>query len=455
MIFINTVNDTPTTPTLHTPLYNSEITTLYTELVVNNATDPENELIHYIFELDTVNTFDGTHKRSPDPISETPDTTGWPVNELLDNTWYYWRTKASDGLGESSWMNGRFFVNQFNDAPGTPKALNPGDNSWVGNLQPTLEVYPVVDIDGDTLSYEFEIYQANKHGESFERIMTGSSNTTNWQLDQQLGESGNYYWHARAIDEHGLAGEWGELVMFFADSDGINDKPDIKLKHLKYKHGDVLAIHKYENEHRNNIQDGESFVEIKWKDNDPDSNAIISLYFDTDRSGEDGLLITQNILEDPDGQLDSYLWDISMMSPGVYYVYAVIDDGFSTTIDYSRNAVVIGNGGGLPFLLFNAPGVSNEGKRNQLAKIEWRDLDYNSNASISFYFDADNTGFDGSLIVSDLEEDLDGKDDKYMWNVSAIPDGEYFIYAIISDGVDTYRVYAEEPFTIRHGNNGN
>jgi hypothetical protein len=465
LIFVNTINDAPTTPTLQAPLDNNEITTLYTDLVVNNASDPEAESIYYLFEIDTVNTFDSANKQSSDLITETPNLTGWSVNQLFDNGWYYWRAKASDGLAESAWVNGRFFVNQFNDAPSTPIALNPGDGAWVGSLQPTLEVYPATDIDGDTLSYEFEVYKTNNQNGNYELVITGVSNTTNWQLDMPLNETGNYYWHARAIDEHGLTGEWGELTLFFADDDGINDAPTIKLKYLKYEHDDVFALHKYKNqhcdnnehnnnEHNNDNEDDEaSFVEIRWKDRDADSNANISLYFDTDRSGENGTLITQNILEDPDGQSDHYSWDISQMVDGIYYVYAVIDDGFSSSVAYSRNVVVIGDGGGLPFLLLNSPSVENEGTRNQRAKIEWRDIDVNSNASISLYYDSDNTGFDGSLIIDAIEEDADNAADKYLWDISMMPDGEYFIYAIISDETSSYRAYAKEPFTIHHGQN--
>ena len=479
MMFINTVNDAPTAPTLQAPLNNSEIATLYTDLVVNNASDAEAEPLHYLFELDTVNTFDSTNLQRSNPIAETPGETGWSVNTLLDNSWYFWRAKASDGLAESAWVDGRFFVNQFNDAPGAPTALNPGDNAWTGSLQPTLEVYPAIDIDGDTLSYEFSIYKAVNHGGNYELITTGISSTTNWQLDIPLGETGYYYWHARAVDEHGLAGEWGQLVMFFADNDNINDAPTIRLKKLKYEHGDVLAIHKYENKHCNDSSQGNSdehrndsehhkdnsdgnsnehcthnrdtsFVEIKWQDRDPDSNAHISLYFDTDRSGEDGTLITRGIPEDPDDLFDRYLWNTSQTAPGIYYIYAIIDDGYSTYIEYSSNAVIIGDGGGLPFLVFNSLKMENEGKRNQHAKIEWSDLDYNSNASISFYYDTDKTGFDGTLIVGSIEEDPDGRADKYRWDVSGLAEGEYFIYAIISDETDSYRVYANEPFSIKH-----
>ncbi len=463
-IFINTLNDAPLSPTLNTPFDGEEITSLTADLFVNNSTDPENEAIQYSFELDTMNTFDSINKQSSAAISETLNVTGWSVNNLIDNSWYYWRAKASDGFAESLWVNGQFFVNQFNDAPGVPEALNPGNQAWVGSLQPTLEVYPAIDIDGDNLNYEFEVYEIINN--EYALFAAGGSDTPFWQLDVSLDESGYYYWHARAIDEHGLTGEWGKLMTFYADSDGINNSPVISLKRLKYENGEALAIHKAEsrrndkqsnrNEHSSIDDNEENYVEIKWNDYDPDSNARISLYYDTDVYGEDGILITQNMLEDPDGDFDQYKWDVSQMAPGIYFVYAIIDDGNSISVDYSNNPVIVGDGGGLPFIVFKSPEVENEGKRNQHAMIAWQDLDNNSNASISLYYDMDNIGFDGILITDTLKEDPDGKADRLLWDTSALTEGSYYIYATISDESSSYRVYAKQPFKIKQNNkNGN
>ncbi len=84
---------------------------------------------------------------------------------------------------------------------------------------------------------------------------------------------------------------------------------------------------------------------LKWKDADCDSNAAIAIYYDTDDSGADGTLIVSGLFEDPDGDADRLLWDTSALPEGVYFVYAVIDDGrhapvtvyagYPVTIDHS------------------------------------------------------------------------------------------------------------------------
>jgi len=67
---------------------------------------------------------------------------------------------------------------------------------------------------------------------------------------------------------------------------------------------------------------------IRWSDADPDDNAAISLYYDTDGSGADGILIVSGLSEDPDGEGDDeYVWHTAGIAEGEYYVYAVIDDG--------------------------------------------------------------------------------------------------------------------------------
>ncbi len=64
---------------------------------------------------------------------------------------------------------------------------------------------------------------------------------------------------------------------------------------------------------------------IRWVDDDVDHNALISLYYDNDQTGQDGQLIVSGLYED-DFQ-DYYTWDTTNLAPGDYYIYAVIDDG--------------------------------------------------------------------------------------------------------------------------------
>lgn len=79
--------------------------------------------------------------------------------------------------------------------------------------------------------------------------------------------------------------------------------------------------------------------------------------------------------------------------------------------------------------------------------ITWTASDANDNASISLYYDTDHIGYDGLEIITGLTED---SDTGYLWDVSGIDEGEYYIYAVISDGRDTASVYSPGQITVRH-----
>ena len=67
--------------------------------------------------------------------------------------------------------------------------------------------------------------------------------------------------------------------------------------------------------------------------------------------------------------------------------------------------------------------------------IAWRDKDTDNDAAISFYYDTDDRGRDGTLIVDGLNED--DETDSYTWDTSGIAEGKsYYIYAKIDDGVN-------------------
>ena len=424
--FVNTVNDAPSAPTINTPAIGSELLFIDVEMAVNNGTDPENEPVYYYFELDKTNTFDTPAKQMASRIPASTDGfTRWAVLGLTDNTWYYWRAKASDDLADSAWVTGNFFVNTVNDAPSIPTPNNPGQGGWIGTLDPLLTVNPATDVDEDVLSYEFEIYRARKDGTIRNRIAFGSSTTTSWRAQPALPKAGRYAWIARTVDEHGLASDWMPYVYFFADEDGINDTPRIRLRKLK-------------------INDSGDTVSIRWSDDDPDSNARISLYYDTNDNGAEGVLIVNNLAEDPDKKADKYLWDITTIPAGAYYVYAVIDDGNSQAVSVAPNYILVGDGGGKPFIELTRPKKAVTKSVGNKLRIKWNDVDADSNATIALYWDTDRIGFDGTLIIAGINEDPDGRrKDAYRWPIpNGMAPGTYYIYAIITDGTDTYQDYA-------------
>lgn len=305
--FVNTANDAPLSPVIVAPLPGSEVGEQIVELAAGNAIDIDGDEVTYTFELDTANTFDSPGKMVSGSLAEDAGVTRWTVSGLTDNTRYYFRVRASDGTAESPWVMGNFLVNVTNDLPSLPTVKNPGQGAWVQSLTPTLEVTSSLDIDGDALSYEFEIYE----GGSFSKLVAqGASSEPRWVLPFELSNDRWYSWRAQAADEHGAVSGWVSAT-FFTDSNGVNDPPEIV---LKAPLGSIYTR-------------GEPVL-VNWEDSDPDSNAEISLAYSSDQVG--ATLIASGLAEDPDGADDSFLWDPSGVPEGVYTIRATIADAAST-----------------------------------------------------------------------------------------------------------------------------
>lgn len=79
--------------------------------------------------------------------------------------------------------------------------------------------------------------------------------------------------------------------------------------------------------------------------------------------------------------------------------------------------------------------------------IKWNYTDeYSSSASLSLYYDTNNSGYNGTLIKSGI----DPTNEQYTWNTSNMGNGTYYIYATFSDGLNNNRTYARWPIVIDH-----
>jgi len=180
---------------------------------------------------------------------------------------------------------------------------------------------------------------------------------------------------------------------------------------------------------------------IQWNANSPShSGASISLYYDTDNNGYDGELITSSLIE---GTHTSYTWDSLPIPSGDYYIYAKIDDGVTPPLyDYGNGKITINK----------SPGISLNPSTNAAANtsylITWTAADVDDQATIAIYYDEDSSGFNGTLIADNLQENVDSS---YTWDTSALAERDYYLYAIIDDGINppVYH-YASGKVIVRH-----
>ncbi len=88
--------------------------------------------------------------------------------------------------------------------------------------------------------------------------------------------------------------------------------------------------------------------------------------------------------------------------------------------------------------------------RGESVNLAWTDEATGVNATISLYMDVDTGGEDGVLVASGIAEDADGVADRYNWDVSAVAEGSYYVYAVMSDGVNSVTSYGNSKITIDH-----
>jgi len=216
--------DGPTAPVLISPIDGAEITELSPDLLLENATDPQNEVLLYDFELfeDELMTVLVTQVFGvqEDPSGET----FWKVDvQLTEDQEYWWHARANDPWTPGDWsVLENFTLNEFNDSPtDAPELVYPIDGQVVTVFQPELEWTQVEDPNGDVVSYDVVVYaddEVTVVAEVF-GVPDSGNPTSTWVVDVALADDSDYWWTARAVDDEGATGAWAEAETFFLTTD--------------------------------------------------------------------------------------------------------------------------------------------------------------------------------------------------------------------------------------------
>jgi len=222
-------NNAPTAPAVNSPPDNGSVATLTPILSVSNGSDPDDHGLTYLFEVYADQALAEKVVESG-TVLEGENTTAWtiPTATLDDNTPYWWRAMAHDGISASEWMpTARFFVNLENDQPSAPVASAPPHEAEVTSLQPTLEVTNASDQDGDALTYRFEVYDnPSLTGDPLVSgtVSEGSGGTTAWEVPTELQDDAYYWWQVQATDNTEPS-EWSAPSKFFVNT--ANNAPEL------------------------------------------------------------------------------------------------------------------------------------------------------------------------------------------------------------------------------------
>ena len=219
------VEGAPSAPSLYSPKQGEDVETLTPGLIVNNASDPNDDQLTYEFELYSDSSLTNLIASSG-TIPEGTNTTSWQLPiELQENAVYYWRARAYDGRLYGEWMSpASFRVNLVNEPPTAPTLSSPADNYNVDSLTPVLTVNNASDPDSSNLTYNFELALDVDFTQIVSSVIgiSEGQGTTSWQVPISLNENTSYYWRAQA-DDWLIEGPWMTPARFFVNT--ANDAP--------------------------------------------------------------------------------------------------------------------------------------------------------------------------------------------------------------------------------------
>jgi hypothetical protein len=127
------------------------------------------------------------------------------VEELEDDTDFWWHVLATDNNTEGTWSEVWTFSTSIPEAPGDFGLLEPADGSSF-----TTDDFPItfsweesIDPDGDEVSYTIQV-ALDPAFTDYEELDVGTE-TSYEVVDGDLAELATYYWRVKATDDSDLA----------------------------------------------------------------------------------------------------------------------------------------------------------------------------------------------------------------------------------------------------------
>ncbi len=174
---------------------------------------------------------------------------------------------------------------------------------------------------------------------------------------------------------------------------------------------------------------------INYDLSDPDNAATAVFYYDVDTDMAGGTAVG-DCASEPEGTGVNCAWTTNAVTPGIYYVYGIADDGVNPTVSaLSPGTIKINDA---PTLSISQPdGVGDSIPQGNAFDITYTLNDTDDVVSAAFYYDTDAVGFDGSAIAGACGTAIEGSNVICAWDTSSVTPGNYYVYGITNDTVNS------------------
>lgn len=188
-------------------------------------------------------------------------------------------------------------------------------------------------------------------------------------------------------------------------------------------------------------------VPITWFATSDSKTVVSQLYYDKDglKNTGDEVLLTQASKVAKDYSANAFTWDTTGMLLGTYHLLVVASDGVNTPVTvYSNYTVTIVDS--TPAITVTEPFTPVSVTPAENVVLKWTQYAPLAPSKVTLYYDDDINRANGYVAkIVTLDEPASSTGDTYVWNVPAIPAGQYYILAELDFGTGTIFSYSPSP----------
>jgi hypothetical protein len=153
------------------------------------------------------------------------------------------------------------------------------------------------------------------------------------------------------------------------------------------------------------------------------------------------------VLPDFSADINYYidLDNVDLVRNGKYVIPFTIDSDTAGKIKISELTIIYNHKPEISIV--DIPGTGKT-VNNPVYRVQWSATDVDDNASISLYYDTDDYGYDGELIIANLSEDSANSYYDWVWWKTLPEGGIYYLYANITDGKAQAQNYSVGPLIL-------